>query len=38
VGAILGSNVTDPVFSLGIGPLLFPITLETVATVRTSLF
>lgn len=27
VGALLGSNITDPVFSLGVGPLLFDVTL-----------
>jgi cation:H+ antiporter len=38
VGSILGSNITDPVFSLGIGPLLFPIDVGSVGRVRTSLF
>ncbi|MFD1647540.1 sodium:calcium antiporter [Haloarchaeobius litoreus] len=28
VGAILGSNITDPVFSLGIGPLFYDVTLD----------
>jgi cation:H+ antiporter len=28
VGAILGSNITDPVFSLGVGPLLFDVSLQ----------
>jgi cation:H+ antiporter len=32
VGAILGSNITDPVFSLGIGPLLFDVQLADPAT------
>jgi cation:H+ antiporter len=31
VGAILGSNITDPVFSLGIGALLFDITVDAAA-------
>jgi len=29
VGAILGSNITDPVFSLGVGPLLFDVSLAS---------
>ncbi|MFB6075116.1 MAG: sodium:calcium antiporter [Haloarculaceae archaeon] len=33
VGAILGSNITDPVFSLGIGPLLFDVTVNDPAQV-----
>jgi len=37
VGAILGSNITDPVFSLGIGALFFDVTVENVAALRPSL-
>jgi cation:H+ antiporter len=29
VGALLGSNITDPVFSLGLGPLLFDVSLSS---------
>lgn len=36
VGAILGSNITDPVFSLGIGPLLFDVTIENTTAVLAS--
>lgn len=37
VGAILGSNITDPVFSLGVGALFFDIAVEDVAALRPSL-
>jgi cation:H+ antiporter len=37
VGSILGSNITDPVFSLGVGALLFDVTVENVAALRPSL-
>ena len=36
VGAILGSNITDPVFSLGVGPLLFDVTLADSGAVLAS--
>lgn len=36
VGALLGSNITDPVFSLGIGPLLFEVTLTDPGAVQAS--
>jgi cation:H+ antiporter len=38
VGSLLGSNITDPVFSLGIGALFFDVVVESMATVRLSLF
>ena len=38
VGAILGSNITDPVFSLGIGPLLFDVSLANPDGVVTSAY
>ncbi|MDG5777666.1 calcium/sodium antiporter [Haloarculaceae archaeon H-GB2-1] len=38
VGAILGSNITDPVFSLGIGALFADIVVTDPATVRLSAF
>jgi cation:H+ antiporter len=37
VGSILGSNITDPVFSLGVGALLFAVTVENAAALRPSL-
>ena len=37
VGAILGSNITDPVFSLGVGALFFDVVVEDVATLAPSL-
>lgn len=37
VGSILGSNITDPVFSLGIGAVFFDVTIEDVAAIRPSL-
>ncbi len=37
VGSILGSNITDPVFSLGVGALLFDVTVENAAALRPSL-
>ena len=37
VGAILGSNITDPVFSLGIGALFFDVTITDVAALQGSL-
>jgi cation:H+ antiporter len=37
VGAILGSNITDPVFSLGVGALFFDIAVEDVAALTPSL-
>jgi cation:H+ antiporter len=37
VGSILGSNITDPVFSLGIGPLAFPIAVRDLPTIELSL-
>jgi cation:H+ antiporter len=37
VGAILGSNITDPVFSLGIGALFFDIVVEEPGALRFSL-
>lgn len=37
VGAILGSNITDPVFSLGVGALLFDITVDDVSRLQPSL-
>lgn len=38
VGAILGSNITDPVFSLGIGALFFDVAVTDVATLLPSLY
>jgi cation:H+ antiporter len=38
IGSLLGSNITDPVFSLGIGALFFDVVVESMATVRLSLF
>jgi cation:H+ antiporter len=38
VGSLFGSNITDPVFSLGIGPLLFPVAVENVDAVRPSIY
>jgi cation:H+ antiporter len=37
VGSLLGSNITDPVFSLGIGALFFDVLVEDTAAVQTSL-
>ncbi|MHB9288368.1 calcium/sodium antiporter [Halobacteriales archaeon Cl-PHB] len=37
VGSLLGSNITDPVFSLGVGALLFDVVLQDPATVWPSL-
>jgi len=37
VGSILGSNITDPVFSLGIGALFFDVVVREAASVRPSL-
>jgi cation:H+ antiporter len=37
VGAILGSNITDPVFSLGVGALFFDVVVEDVAALGPSL-
>ncbi len=37
VGAILGSNITDPVFSLGVGALLFDVVVDDVAALGPSL-
>jgi cation:H+ antiporter len=37
VGSILGSNITDPVFSLGIGALFFDVVIDDVATIQFSL-
>jgi len=34
VGAILGSNITDPVFSLGVGALLFDVTVTDVQSLQ----
>jgi cation:H+ antiporter len=36
VGAILGSNITDPVFSLGVGGLVADVTIANVAAVNRS--
>ncbi|MDZ7687548.1 MAG: sodium:calcium antiporter [Halobacteriales archaeon] len=38
VGSLLGSNITDPVFSLGIGALFFDVTTSNIATIRLSLW
>jgi cation:H+ antiporter len=37
IGSLLGSNITDPVFSLGIGAVFFDIVLADVAAIRPSL-
>ena len=37
VGAILGSNITDPVFSLGVGALFFDVVVDDVSALRPSL-
>ncbi|WP_276257707.1 sodium:calcium antiporter [Haloglomus litoreum] len=37
VGSILGSNITDPVFSLGVGALFFDVVVEDTATLLPSL-
>jgi len=37
VGAILGSNITDPVFSLGVGALFFDVVIGDVAALQGSL-
>ncbi len=37
VGALLGSNITDPVFSLGVGALVADITIQDPVSVRMSL-
>jgi cation:H+ antiporter len=37
VGAILGSNITDPVFSLGVGALFFDVAVADVTRLRPSL-
>jgi cation:H+ antiporter len=37
VGAILGSNITDPVFSLGVGALFFDIVVDDISTLQPSL-
>jgi len=37
VGSLLGSNITDPVFSLGIGALFFDVIIGNTATIRLSL-
>jgi len=37
VGAILGSNITDPVFSLGVGALLFDVVVSDVRALAPSL-
>ncbi|MEF8840573.1 MAG: sodium:calcium antiporter [Haloarculaceae archaeon] len=37
VGAILGSNITDPVFSLGVGALFFDVVVDDVAALGPSL-
>jgi cation:H+ antiporter len=36
VGSLLGSNITDPVFSLGVGPLFFDVTVTDTAAVSAS--
>lgn len=38
VGSILGSNITDPVFSLGIGALFFDIAVQNATSLQPSLF
>jgi cation:H+ antiporter len=37
VGAILGSNITDPVFSLGVGALLFDVVVDDISALQPSL-
>lgn len=37
VGAILGSNITDPVFSLGIGALFFDVVVDDISALQPSL-
>ena len=37
IGSLLGSNITDPVFSLGIGAVFFDIVLADIAAIRPSL-
>jgi len=37
VGSILGSNITDPVFSLGVGALFFDVVIEDIAALQGSL-
>lgn len=37
VGAILGSNITDPVFSLGVGALFFDVAVADISVLRPSL-
>ena len=37
VGSLLGSNITDPVFSLGIGALFFDVVVESRAAIQLSL-
>jgi cation:H+ antiporter len=38
VGSILGSNITDPVLSLGVGALFFDVAVADVGTIRFSLY
>jgi cation:H+ antiporter len=37
VGSLLGSNITDPVFSLGIGAVFFDVVVENTAAIQPSL-
>jgi cation:H+ antiporter len=37
IGSILGSNITDPVFSLGIGAVFFDVQVADLATIQPSL-
>jgi cation:H+ antiporter len=37
VGSILGSNITDPVFSLGVGALFFDVAVDDIAALQGSL-
>lgn len=37
VGALLGSNITDPVFSLGVGALLFDVVVDDISALQPSL-
>jgi cation:H+ antiporter len=37
IGSLLGSNITDPVFSLGIGAVFFDVSLGNVAAIQPSL-
>jgi len=37
VGSILGSNITDPVFSLGVGALFFDVVIDDIAALQASL-